>query len=185
MIAALLTISPGAQAGLREAMDAYKHRNYPVALREFSLLADQGNAHGQYGLGMMYATGKGVPKNFEQALTLFRLAADQGEAGAQNFLGVMYAKGQGVPKDYQQAVSWLLKAAEQGEAGAQNTLGLMYSSGTGVTVDMVQAHMWFSLSESAGNELATKNREIAEHKMSRQKIDEAQALANKWRAEHK
>lgn len=182
---ALLTISLEAQADLREAVDAYKHRNYPVALQEFRLLADKGNALGQYGLGMMYATGKGVPKNYEQAAALFRMAADQGDAGAQNFLGVMYAKGQGVSKDYQQAVAWLRKAAKQGEAGAQNTLGLMYSSGTGVTVDLVQSHMWFSLSELAGNELATRNREMAERKMSPKEIDEAQALARKWLAEHK
>jgi TPR repeat protein len=179
---ALLAVGLGAQAGLREGLDAYKSGDYPVALKEFRLLADQGVALGQYGLGMMYATGKGVARDYPQALALFRKAAEQGDAGAQNFLGVMYAKGQGVPQDYKQAVMWLRKAAEQGEVGAQNTLGLMYSVGQGMAADMVQAHKWFNLAEMAGNGLAGKNMEMAEHKMSREQIEQAQALAREWLA---
>jgi len=183
MLAGLILTVP-AQAGLREGMDAYKSGNYPVALKEFQTLAEQGDALGQYGLGMMYATGKGVTKDYQQAVGLFRKAAEQGDAGAQDFLGVMYAKGQGVAKDYQQALVWLNKAAEQGEAGALNTLGLMYSVGGGVAVDMVQAHKWFSLAESAGNKLASKNREVAELKMSREQIEKAHVLVRAWRAAH-
>lgn len=182
---ACFAVSLAAQAGLREGLDAYKSGDYPVALREFKLLADQGDALGQYGFGMMYATGKGVPKDERQAATLFLKAAEQGEAGAQNFLGVMYAKGHGVPQDYRQAVMWLNKAAEQGEAGAQNTLGLMYSVGNGVDKDMVQAHKWFSLSAEAGNKLAGRNREMAEYKMSREQIAAAQSLAREWLAKRK
>jgi hypothetical protein len=184
LLVSYLLVSVSAQAGLREAMDAYKNADYPVALREFQSLAEQNVALGHYGLGMMYATGKGVTKDEHHAAALFRKAAEQGDAGAQDFLGVMYAKGRGVVQDYQQAVMWLNKAAEQGEAGAQNTLGLMYSVGNGVTKNLLQAHKWFSLSEAAGNKLAGKNRAMVELKMSREQIAEAQSLMQEWLAQH-
>jgi TPR repeat protein len=68
----------------------------------FRLAADQGNANGQFNLGVMYEDGHGVPKDLAEAARLFGLAADQGNAAAENNLGDMYAKGKGVPKDLQQ-----------------------------------------------------------------------------------
>src|SRR4029079_1844232 len=77
------------------------------------LAADQGVAAAQYNLGLMYATGQGVPQDRAQAMTWFRLAADQGQPRAQNNLGIMYAKGEGVARDYVQAHMWFALAAAQ------------------------------------------------------------------------
>ena len=52
--------------------------------------ADQGYAHAQCFLGVMYATGRGVAKNEAPAVKLWPAAADQGDARAQCNLGVMY-----------------------------------------------------------------------------------------------
>jgi TPR repeat protein len=51
-------------------------------MKWYRLAADQGDANGQYILGIMYADGKGVPQNYAEAMKWYRLAADQGVAEA-------------------------------------------------------------------------------------------------------
>lgn len=83
------------------------------ALQRLHALAGKGDARAQYNLGVMYATGQGVPKDAEQAVAWYRKAAEQGDAEAQSNLGAMYATGQGVPKDYVMAYMWRNLAAAQ------------------------------------------------------------------------
>ncbi len=84
----------------QSAASAFERKNYPVALKIFTELAEQGDA------GVMYDNGEGVPKNTSQAAAWYRKAAEQGDASAQFNLGVRYANGEGVPKDYVQAAKW-------------------------------------------------------------------------------
>ena len=90
----------------QSAASAYERKNYPVALKIFTKLAEQGVASAQFALGFMYANGEGVPKDASQAVTWYRKAAEQGVAQAQFNLGAMYYNGEGVPKDYVQAAKW-------------------------------------------------------------------------------
>ena len=116
--------------------------------------------------------------DYATALREWTPLAEQGNAAAQTNLGVMYDNGQGVPQDYAAAVRWYRLAAEQGYAAAQSNLGTMYSFGTGVLQDYVRAHMWYNIAgSSGGNEIASKNRDIAAKKMSPSQIAEAQKLA--------
>ena len=80
--------------------------------------AEQGDAMGQYNLGLMYDEGEGVPENDAEAVGWYRKAAEQGYAKAQNNLGLMYAKGEGVLEDYVLAYAWLNLAAAQGNEGS-------------------------------------------------------------------
>src|SRR5438067_1610415 len=82
-----------------DALDAFVNRDYATALRLFRLAADQGDANGQFMLGVMYATGQGIPQNYAEAVKWYRLATDQGNVDAQYNLGSMYATGQGVQQD--------------------------------------------------------------------------------------
>ena len=68
--------------------------------------AEQGDAHAQIALGMIYALGLGVPQDEREAVRWFRRAAEQGHAIAQDALGDRYANGRGVPQDYEEAVRW-------------------------------------------------------------------------------
>ena len=68
--------------------------------------AEAGDAEAQYNLGVMYASGEGVPQDYAEAVRWYRLAAEQGDAGAQSFLGAMYHDCIGVPQDYAEAVRW-------------------------------------------------------------------------------
>lgn len=48
------------------------------ALKWFQKAAEQGSPVGQSGLGLMYLTGKGLPKDPSKALQYFTMAAEQG-----------------------------------------------------------------------------------------------------------
>ena len=87
--------------------------------------ADQGDASALYNLGIMYATGEGVPQNDAEAVRWYQMAAEQGDADAQLNLGVMYDTGKGVPKDYVQAYAWSDIAAAQGHETAKKNLEII------------------------------------------------------------
>jgi hypothetical protein len=123
---------------LEDAWAAYTRKDYATALQLWRPLADQGNAHARYRLGVMYYTGQGVAQDEPEAMKWFRLirsAAEQGDADAQLHLGDMFAQGQGVPRDYAAAVMWFTiceaRSADQSvkEAASNNagTLALFVS----------------------------------------------------------
>ena len=82
-----------------------------LAARLFRPLAEQGDALAQFGLGLMYRDGKGVPQDTQEAVKWYRKAAEQGNAQAQFNLGLMYSNGQGVPQDFIRAHVWYSVAA--------------------------------------------------------------------------
>ena len=98
-------------AGLDEVMAAYQRGDYATVVRELRPLAEQGDAKAQFELGVMYATGLGVPQDYAEAVKWYRKAAEQGVAEAQYILGFMYRKGRGVPQDYLRAYAWYDLAA--------------------------------------------------------------------------
>jgi uncharacterized protein len=112
------SVGMSASADFQKGAAAAQRGDYATALREWKLLAEQGNASAQFNLGVLYRDGQGVPKNEETAVKWFKLAAEQGLANAQFNLGVMYENGQGVPKNDETAVMWYRLSAEQGYANA-------------------------------------------------------------------
>ena len=184
LMVSLLTCAGGVaiaqdyDAGLKAAQAG----DFQTALKEWKPLADQGHAGAQYNLGLMYASGEGVPEDDAEAVRWFRLAADQGHADAQNNLGVMYDNGEGVPEDDAEAAGWYRLAADQGLADAQNNLGWMYANGEGVLQDNVTAHMWFNIAGANGDEDGRDNREKIEWKMTPADISEAQKRARIYMA---
>jgi TPR repeat protein len=133
---------------------AFERGDYETAMRLWRPLAKKGVAGAQYGLGIMYADGKGVPTDYGAALSWFRKAADEGNAGAQVALAVMYANGKGVTKDYAAALGWFRKAADQNNASAEFGLGVMYENGQGVVQDARTAAGWYLHAADQGNATA-------------------------------
>lgn len=164
----------------QDGLDAYNQKDYKAAYEKWGPLAEQGNAHAQSNIGLMFDNGQGVTQDFKEASKWYRLAAEKGQADAQTNLGVMYGKGHGVIQDYKEAVKWYRLAAEQGHVIAQSNLGLMYARGHGVTQDYVQAHKWFNIAGLKGKENDFRDREIAEMRMTLDQIAEAQRLASEW-----
>jgi TPR repeat protein len=177
LILTLLVGTPAFSADLQKGLTAADKGDFTTALREWTPLAEKGDADAQFNLGLMYEKGRGVPQDYKAALKWYRLAAKQGLAVAQYNLGVMYKDGKGVPQDYKTAAKWWRLAAEQGNASAQNNLGVMYAFGTGVLKDYVYAHMWGNIAVSNGNENGGKLRDLAVKQMTPAQIAAAQNLA--------
>ena len=78
--------------------------------------ANAGDAEAQFNLGLMYASGEGVPQDDVEPVAWYRQAAEQGYAKAQYNLGFMCATGRGVSRDLVEAAAWWFKAATQGLA---------------------------------------------------------------------
>jgi hypothetical protein len=161
----------------QKGASAYKSGDYTTAIREFTELAEQGNAASQHNLALMYDKGQGVPKDYKQAVKWYTKAAEQGDADSQFSLGYLYGNGLGVPQDYKQAVKWYTKAAEQGYIKSQYNLALMYDNGQGVPKDNVYAHMWWNIAAADGHENASKNRDMVADSMTTADISKAQSLA--------
>ena len=116
IIAALIFGSIGAllAADFDAGLAALHKGDYAAAFREWTPLAERGDAVAQFNLALMYYRGQGVRQDDKTALRWFRLAAEQGHAEAQLVLGAMYYGGYGVSQDYITAHMWANIAAVNG-----------------------------------------------------------------------
>jgi len=179
----LLSIAASAiAADYDKGFDAYSEGNYATALAEWQPLAEQGDAKGQFGLGLLYANGWGVDLDDDQALKWYGLAAEQDHGEAAYNLGVMCANGWGVPQSDEEAFRWYSMAAENGFTTAQTSLGKMYAIGFGAPKDSVKALMWYSVAAMLDDINAEFERDEITRMMSAEDIAEAKGLAETWLA---
>lgn len=82
--------------------DVIPARNFVEACQWYRRAADQGNAEGQYHLGLYYLAGQMVEQDEERGLELVRAAADQGLNNALIKLANLYAQGIGEPRSAQE-----------------------------------------------------------------------------------
>ncbi len=87
--------------------------NWLEAVKWFRKAAEQGNAHAQQMLGMVYryGTAGAVGKDNNEAAVWYLRAAKQGDDQSQMELAEMYEDGDGVIQDYIEAYKWLNLAA--------------------------------------------------------------------------
>jgi TPR repeat protein len=146
----LLSLTALSAADFKTGLDAYQRGDFATALKEWQPIADQGDPHAQYNLGLLYARGEGVPQDHGKAAEWYRKAAEQGVAAAQYNLGVMYANGQGVPKNAQEASRWFLKAAESDVSVAHVGLARIYNEGEGAFRNYAEAEKWYRKAAGEG-----------------------------------
>jgi TPR repeat protein len=98
--------------------------------------AANGNANGQYFLGLVYYFGGekygggDYRANELKALEWLRKAADQGHVHAQTMLDILHEEGgRQIRKNRGKAVEWFRKAAAQGDPTAKEALRMMRSKG--------------------------------------------------------
>src|SRR5215471_17337410 len=112
----LLCTGFSVSADIESAKRAYHQRDFPTAIREFTVLAKQGNWEAQLILGKMYLLGQGVPKDSHVAIEWLKPAAEHGDSEAQFLLGSLLF----LPKtDIGSGIKWLRLSAEQGDQDAQ------------------------------------------------------------------
>ena len=104
--ALMLMPAMGSAQDFDAGLVAYQAGDYTTALREWTPLAEQGDASAQDMLGLMYQIGEGVAQDYAVAMKWYRLAAEQGNADAQYGVGWMYDFGEGVPQDFVTAHMW-------------------------------------------------------------------------------
>jgi TPR repeat protein len=90
----------------------------PLAERE----ARDGDAVAMRIIGILYASGDGVPRDDRRAVEWYRKAAARGDATAMFGLASAYHRGAGVPRDPETARHWLIGAAGRGDARARAAL---------------------------------------------------------------
>jgi hypothetical protein len=161
MVLGLLVLGCRRESHDAEALDGaiadYDGGAYSAAIPVIRSHAQDGEAIGQFYLGLSYNNGQGVSQDYREAVKWYRLAAEQGVKEAQNNLGRLYYEGLGVPQDHREAVKWYRLAADQGNATAQNNLGTMYSEGTGVLQDYREALRWYRKAAAQRNANAMAN----------------------------
>ena len=146
-----------ASADFQKGLTAYKDKDYATALREWTPLAEQGNAIAQKNIGWIYEKGLGVAVDYTTALQWYKRAGEQGDAKALNNIGRMHGKGMGVTQNFKIAVKYYRLAAEQGDALAQFNLGIMYAQGQGVSKSYETAAKWYRLAAEQGSPFAQHN----------------------------
>ena len=179
VFAMLICGNLSAAADLESAKHAYEQKDYAAALKEFTPLAEQGNADAQLFLGKMYMLGQGVLKDQDRAIKYFKASAAHDNADAQFFLGAMYL----LPhKDITEGVKWLRLSAEQGHQDAQLLLGKSYlQDDKDLPRNPILAEMWLRL--AAKNNLDFYQTELlsAEGQMTPEQIATGKALAAAWK----
>ncbi|MGD9953405.1 MAG: tetratricopeptide repeat protein [Burkholderiales bacterium] len=150
LVLALAATAPAGAGDLEAGVAAARRGDYGAALREWRPLAEAGNPHAQFNLGLLYENGLGVPADGAEAARWYRRAAEQNDRQAQAYLAEMYAQGLGVARDDVQALHWYRLAAQRGDAASQYNVGLFYAAGRGIAPSDVQAVAWLSVAHENG-----------------------------------
>ena len=129
-------------ADFKYAVGEYYKQNYKSALKEFQILAEQGNGKAHIYLSMMYKSGEGVVEDQELAnswneksLLGLKLLANQGDAEAQFWFADSMSDDDKAEIWYKKSFNGFLAAANQGDPYAQSWLSYFYLDGIGVDQD--------------------------------------------------
>jgi TPR repeat protein len=185
VVSLALTFSSASFAADFEAgQQAFSSGDYESALAEWQPLADEGHAGAQFGMGLLFANGFGVPFDNAQSLKWYLLAAEQGHAQAQCNLAVMHANGWGVAQSDDQAFKYYSLSAEQGVTQAQMSLAKMYAKGYGTPADNVQAYKWYAIASELGDSGASFQLDELASQMSQEEVAASNQLAGAWMESH-
>lgn len=108
-----------ALADTEKGVEAFKSKNFDVALKELQPAVAAGDADAMYTLAQMYGLGFGVKKDLTKALELYGKAANLGHVAAQKEYGTALAIGDGAEQNVSEGLKWLFIAGKAGHEGAQ------------------------------------------------------------------
>ena len=108
---------------------AFDNGDYETAFELWLPLAENGDAHAQNYLGIIYSLGLGIERNYKKSLEWYERAAKAGHADAQRNYGDMINFGRGTQKDNYQAYKWYFAASQQGNKKAETQIAVIAASG--------------------------------------------------------
>jgi predicted secreted Zn-dependent protease len=133
---------------------AYADENWSFVLARSKPAAENGNAHAQTMMGLLYYFGYGVQQSYSEAARWYELAAEQGHSVALANLADIYNEGLGVEVDYDHAHKLWKRAADRGNSLAMFNLGHHHMMGVGVPVNVCEAYHWWSRGARLGSGLS-------------------------------
>lgn len=119
--------------------------------------AASGNAEGQYYLGLLQRSGRGIARDPAGSFKSFLASARQGYVESQYELARAYSRGEGVPQSNAEAQKWLTEAAGNGHVRAQYFLASALDAGQGVAQDRKAALGWYLRAAEAGHPAAQRD----------------------------
>jgi TPR repeat protein len=144
--------SAASRRALYELGRAYAaNQQLPDAISTYRKAADRGSTSAMVELGVLLATGAGVPKDQAQARKLFERAAEAGNPRGAANLAALSEGGGASSDDPVRARASLSKAAETNSAEAQYQLGMMTAEGIGGPKDDVAARALFEKAAAQGH----------------------------------
>lgn len=123
--------------------------DYASAAKWFRKAAELGDPQAELVLGMLYWTGRGVPRDPVRAVYWWRKLAEGGDPVAMRNLGLAYSRGVGVERNLGEALNWLRRAAEGGDPEAQAAVGKACYEGRVVPKNLAEALAWLTLATAA------------------------------------
>jgi TPR repeat protein len=108
----------------REALKAYKERDYAKAMSLWEEEAKHKNDQAMTNIGLMYLKGEGVEKDYTQAKEWFEKASNYDNDSANYNLALMYQTRLGVEEDEAKAIEYFRRSAAKNHQGANFRLAL-------------------------------------------------------------
>ena len=109
------------------------------AVKDLERLAEYGDVHAQYFLGLLYRDGGLLLPDAEQAAQWLELAAKRNLPAAQYALGKLYLSDDPEVRDAVGGIQWLERVAQNGNNDAAYRMGKEYLTGRSVRKDAVKA----------------------------------------------
>ena len=117
---------------------AFLKGDYAGAMAIWLPLAEDGDAHARFNVGLLHDEGLGVPRNPLEARRWWNMAAEQGLAVADHNIGLLeleLAASETDEGDTGRAIHHLKRASDAGYLASSYTLGKIYELGVGVPAD--------------------------------------------------
>ena len=178
----LLLMSAAAHAGNDDGLAAFSHRDYPLAIRQFSSAAIAGDTSAVANLIYMGACAEKdgelaqiVRTSEDEIWQVMRKAADGGNAAARFWVtfAALFTGSAPPPPDEVKETSRL--AAERGLVEAMDGLGNLLARAN----DPAGAYPWFALAAKRGAEQAVDKRDRVASKLTSAQLTEADATVAK------
>lgn len=109
----------------KEALKAYRTKDYDTALSIWEKEAELKNDQAMANIGLMYLKGEGVQKDFQIAKEWFEKGSSYGNDSANYNLALMYQSAIGINEDMDKAIFHFREAVKKKHQGASFRLGLL------------------------------------------------------------
>jgi len=127
-----------------------KEKIKELAIKIWTILANEGYPPAQYTMGECFFRGDVVDKDYSKATEYFKLGAENNDPNAQYMLALCLYSGTGVDKNLAKAADYFSKASENGHLDAPYYLANCYYNGEGVPQNYKTAVEWYKIAAEKG-----------------------------------